>query len=382
MRQSSILHVLHLSDLAFFGGAHLQTLHLIERTPHERYRLGTLVLADLEAGSLADVLCQHGVPVILRREVRRLTDFEGMRSTVSLLRQQAPDILHIQNGNFRSSPYLPLMARLAGVRSILVTEHSDYPQHPSLLGRIRKWLISHNTNMTVAVSAAVQNVLLAQYRYPRRQVRVIRNGVDVGTIAERVVEIDKGAVRKFLGLTSDVMVIGVVANLRPEKGVTYLVEAMPTILQSVPQARLVLVGDGEKRSEIEALIHQLDLTDYVVLAGWQADVVPFLAAMDVFVLPSLFEGLGLSMLEAMAAGRPIVASGVGGILEVITDHQTGILVPPADVAALSEAIIQVLNNRELAKTLGQNARATALAEYGLDAMVQAYLDIYAELGVK
>lgn len=382
MSQKSIIQVLHAGDPYFLGGAELLSLHLIEHMLHKRYSLKALVLADTATNAVAHALEVRGVPVIVRNEVRRLTDVEGIRSTVSLLHQQAPDILHIQNSYFHASPYLPLMARLAGVRHILITEHSIYPQQPSLLGRLRKRLISHNISMTIAVSDAVRNALLTQYRYTQRQVRVIRNGVDVDTIAGRVVEMDRVAVRRSLGFTSDVAVIGVVANLRPEKGISHLIEAMPVILQSVSHARLVLVGDGPKRPEIEALIHELGLTDYVVLVGWQADVVPFLAAMDVFVLPSFFEGLNLSMLEAMAAGCPIVATGVGGTLEVITDHQTGILVPPADVVALREAIIQVLNNRELAKTLGQNARTTALTEYGLDTMVRAYLDIYAELGAK
>lgn len=343
--------------------------------------INALVLADRADNPLAEALQRRVIPTTVQPEMRRLPDGAGLRHQISFLRCQAPHLLHIHNSYFRASPYLPVVARLAGVRHIVVTKQSNHPIQPSPLGIARKWLVGQAIDVTLAVSNAVRDTLINKYHYPPARVRVIRNAVDVNTIASRIATMDAGATRALFDCSPRDVVIGAVANLRSEKGIIYLVEAMPIILREFPDARLIVAGEGPQRAEIEAIVQKHQLTERVVLMGWRADIVPVLAAMDVFVLPSVIEGFPLTVLEAMAAGRPIVATAVGGTPEAITDHQTGILVPPADVPALAQAIIELLAHGDLARTLGQNARSIALTRHGIETMVQNYLELYRELGV-
>lgn len=376
----NIMHVIHAPDPNFLGGAEMSALTILEHLPQEQFKVNALVLTGTEDNVLIRELRARGISVCIGKEVRQLTDFEGMRRSISHFRQQAPDLLHIHNTYFRASPYLPLLARLAGVGRIIVTERSNNPKHASELGRRRKWIIGRSVDKTVAVSNAVRDTLLTLYRYSPGQICVIRNAVDVDAIARHIVEINVKEVRCTLNLPDDALIVGAIANLRPEKGLLTLIEAVPIMLQSFPNIHVLLIGDGEQRPTIEKAIRDYDLAAHITMAGWCADVEPFLAAMDVFVLPSFVEGLPRTVLEAMAAARPIAATDVDGTSELITNHHTGLLVPPGNVAALGQAIVELLDNPELASTLGQNAQKTALANYGIDALIHAYLRVYQELG--
>ena len=166
------------------------------------------------------------------------------------------------------------------------------------------------------------------------------------------------------------------ARLEPEKGHPTLLEAWSSVVAAVPNATLLVVGEGSRREALEAMAHELGVADRVVFTGRRDDVPAVTAALDVAVLPSYREALGLTILEAMALSRPIVASNVGGIPEMVEDGVTGLLVPPHDAEALAAAIIRLLRDHPLADTLGRAGHDLVHEKFCIERMVSAVEQIY------
>jgi glycosyltransferase involved in cell wall biosynthesis len=217
-------------------------------------------------------------------------------------------------------------------------------------------------NVVVANSRAAAERLRHE-RVPAHKVAIIANGLDLARFSQRT-------------LSSLPRKVVVVANLRPEKAHTVLIDATPTILQRFPDATFHIVGDGPERTALMAHAHARGVLNSYSFVGHQDDVRSRLAASDLFVLPSRSEAFPNAVLEAMAAGLPIVASAVGGILELIEDDRTGLLVRPDDPAALADRICRLMSVPGLASRLGAAARAEAHANYSFDRMIAAFESLY------
>jgi glycosyltransferase involved in cell wall biosynthesis len=173
-------------------------------------------------------------------------------------------------------------------------------------------------------------------------------------------------------------VIGAVARLVPVKGLQYLIDAAPEILRRCPDARFLLVGDGEMRPALEAQADALSLSDRILFTGFREDIPALIAGMDVFVLPSINEGMGRVLVMAMALGKPIVATRVGGVAELLGDGEAGLLVPPRDPAALAEATTTLLRDATRASALAEAGRRRA-PRYSAEAMLGALAKVYHEV---
>jgi glycosyltransferase involved in cell wall biosynthesis len=206
---------------------------------------------------------------------------------------------------------------------------------------------------------------------------VIPNGVD---LARFDLPAGASALRREYGIPGRAPLLGVVARLEPEKGHRYLIEAMPAILRSAPETWLVIVGEGSLDGSLRELAASLPglAARRIVFTGRREDVAAITAEIDVAVLPSLREAQGISILEAMARRKPVVASAVGGIPEVLTNGLDGLLVPPADPLALAEACIRLACSPSLRSRMGEAGRATVEARFSLDAMVRRIEAIYDE----
>jgi len=174
-------------------------------------------------------------------------------------------------------------------------------------------------------------------------------------------------------------VIGTVGRLVPQKGHRYLIDAMPMILKAVPKARLLIVGRGGLQAQLEEQVSGLALSRHVRLAGRRRDIPRLLAAMDVFAFPSLWEGFGIALLEAMTMELPVVASDVDGIPEVVQDRITGILVPPRSSVPLAEALIALLNRQALARAMGKRGKERVLAHFTIDQYWRKLDELYQSL---
>jgi glycosyltransferase involved in cell wall biosynthesis len=203
-------------------------------------------------------------------------------------------------------------------------------------------------------------------------VAVIPNGLDLARFRECSAEVSVGKATRERR-------IGIVANLRPVKNLDLLVRAAALLKASHPNLRFQIAGEGDSRAELESLIVELGLQERFDLLGAVSDIPAFLRTLDVAVLCSRSEGSPNSIMEYMAAARPIVATAVGGCTELLQHEQNGLLVPPSDFQQLAAGIDRLLQNRELAVRLGTNARRRALAEYGVDLQARRYEDFYRDL---
>ncbi len=249
---------------------------------------------------------------------------------------------------------------------------------PALRRAVYRWLDRlgrHRVDRFIVVSEALRRRLIERWRLPPARVTLVYNGVqtDVATSAETALR-----VRQQLGVAADAPLVGAVGRLVEQKGFAGIVTAMPEVLARIPQARLVIVGEGPLRPALAAQARAAGVSDRVTLAGFRADVAGFLGAVDTLVVPSVREGFPMVTLEAMALGVPIVATAVDGIVEQITHGREGLLVPPGDRAALAGAIVTVLADRALASRLGQAGRRRA-AEFDVRRTLAETRRVYADL---
>jgi L-malate glycosyltransferase len=235
--------------------------------------------------------------------------------------------------------------------------------------------IQNRSNYVIANSQAVCDFLVEEDGFAPKLIRVIRNGVDL----ERFVTVRADRQKLFPDLPPQSRLIAVVANMNIEtKGHADLIRATAEIFREFPDAKFLLIGDGAERSRLEALTQELSLSNTVLFLGRRKDVPDILACCELFVLPSWAEGLPNSVLEAMAAGLPVVATRVGGTAEIVEDGVDGLLVPPKEPQALAHAILRILKDEEFAKRVAQSARKRARAQFGFDRLLTELDDLYFE----
>jgi glycosyltransferase involved in cell wall biosynthesis len=234
-------------------------------------------------------------------------------------------------------------------------------------------LLGRFTDLSLAVSQGVRDYLLEQCGLDPDRVKVVLNGVDIARIAAARPGTE---MRRDLGLPTDVPVIGLVGRLDHwGKGHKELFAAMAQLQERYP-CHALMVGGGRRADEVRQLADSLGLADAVHFLGQRRDVPDLLNAMDIFVLPSYSEGVSLALLEAMAAGRPVIATAVGGLPEVVTDGENGLLIPPRDAGALAQALERLLANPAWARELGENARRHVRAHFSLDRLGREINAIY------
>jgi glycosyltransferase involved in cell wall biosynthesis len=237
-------------------------------------------------------------------------------------------------------------------------------------------LASRLSSGFIAVSDKVEKAMVQTIGPIQDKITVICNGVDVKRYPEPV---DKVRVRSQLKLKANARLVSVVATLKEQKGHRYLMEAMTSIVPRYPDLHILFIGDGELREELQAQVQRLNLDDHVHFLGNRSDVPELLAASDLFVLPSLWEGLPMALLEAMATGLPIVATEVSGTVQAMVPNETGILVPPGDAQRLVKAIEQVLSDPARAQEMGAAARRRVEAEFSAQEQADEHLALYHRL---
>jgi glycosyltransferase involved in cell wall biosynthesis len=338
------IRALHVLDLAI-GGAQIIFLNTLQALDPRRCRT---IVACL------------GIPGTLMAEVAKLApvhnrtfgsnDVGALLFLLRLMRAEQVDVVHTYLYS-RSSVYGRLAAIMARVPVLVAAEMGRSGQYPWKRWKAER-LLTRFTDHFVTLSQATQVDLIRQQVLPSK-VTVIYPGVDLTRFDVRETS---PIIRCELGLPDWAAVIGVVARLDPIKGHTDLITAFPKILQAVPTARLVFIGDGPAASDLRHQVHEVGLAEHVHFLGSRRDIPRLLRAFDVFVLPSHQEGLGLAIIEAMAAGLPVVATRVGGIPEVVVEEETGLLVEPRNPPGLAEAIIHLLTNAHTRRQMSSKGR--------------------------
>jgi glycosyltransferase involved in cell wall biosynthesis len=301
------------------------------------------------------------------REVRRLA---------TILRRWRPDLVNPHL--FRSTAVGAPVARWCGVRAVVETYHGrEGWRQGGLRGNfVLDRTIARLLDRVIAVSHAARTFLIEGKGYPPDKVVVVPNGRDLSQFAPGG---HRDRVRTELGIADSVSLVGVVGRLEAQKGHRYLLEAWPAVVKAWPDARLVVIGDGSLRAELEQQARETGVAEHVMFLGFRSDIPHLLDAMDGVVLPSLYEGMPLTAIEASAMARPIVATAVDGTPEVIEDGLTGWLVPPADPPALARALTRMLGDRARAAAVGRAGRARVLERFDLASQVEATAAVYRDV---
>ena len=294
---------------------------------------------------------------------------------VKLLRRVRPTIVHSRNwAAFDAVP----AARLARVPVVVHGEHGREVSDPHGRNRRRnrvRRLLSPLITRFVTVSRDLERWLVEDVRIPGRKVLTIHNGVQL----ERFGGSSATEARQALGLPAEALIVGTVGRLDPVKDQAGLLRSFAALLPAHPDAFLVLAGDGPCRPDLLRLVGELGVGRRVRLLGDRPDVPLVLSAMDLFVLPSIAEGMSNTVLEAMATGLPVIATRVGGNPELVEDGATGRLVAPQDPGRLTQAIAGYLEDPHLRAVHGKASRQRATEQFGLDRMCLAYTDLYSRL---
>ena len=348
------------------GGAQESYTGLLLRLDRSRYDVRAL---SLSAGSAVQRLRALGISV----DVLDAADDEvAVRELAGWLRHNEIDLVHAHM--FRAEVIGTRAAVAAGTPVIMATVHSSRVRSPEDIALLAS--LTPRMDRLIVPSASIEHKVRVEGRIGAR-FEVIPNGVDLERFATPV---PPCRMRDEFGIPRDAPLVGVVARLEPEKGQRYLVEAMPMILEAAPDAWLAIVGEG---SEADALRAQAAsrggrASGRIIFTGRRDDVSAITADLSVAALPSLREAQGISILEAMARRRPVVASAVGGIPEVITDGVDGLLVPPADPAALAAAIGSLLADPSLSERIGEAGYRSVADRFSIDAQVKRTEVVYDE----
>ena len=250
--------------------------------------------------------------------------------------------------------------RLAGSRVLLRTKHNSSPLKSGVFSRL---VYNHLTDRVIAISEYIRQVLIESGMHPQNVV-TIHSAVDVDRFCPRK---KSPAILREFGLNAQTPVVGTVARIHRSKGFEHLLQAIAAVIKSGVNCKFIIVGKG--REKLSEQLKTLDIEKYVITAGYREDVPELLSIVDLFVLPSLREGLGTAILEAMAMGKPIVATRVGGIPEAVKHGVNGRLVPPADASALAAAIKQMLTAPDRLPAMGRQSRMLAERHFNQTAMI-------------
>lgn len=363
------IKIVHLITSLEVGGAQHGMLLGLPRFDSDKYE--HVICSIMDRMQMASQFRSAGIEV-LSLGLSKKTDFLVASRLVSLLRQQRPDILHtyLLHGNLLGR----ITGRLTGVPAIIGSERT--------IGQARRWgrIATKLTNpLTDAVEVnsvlggrAIENDLGVLHD----KVEVVRSGLDLDSFANST---RRAEIRSELRLIDDQHLVVYVGRLRPVKGVEYGIKAFAKAQGHQPNMHMALAGEGEQLDYLKQLANDLELSDSITFLGVRNDLPDLLAATDSVLLPSLNEGFPRTAIEAMAAGKPIVATRVGGTPEAIINGETGILVPSKDIDAMSNALITLVDDPGLQARLGAAGRQRAVQNYSVENYVSRLDNLYRQL---
>lgn len=316
----------------------------------------------------------------LQRELNPLNDLLAFQQIFRLCRHYQPDIIHLNSS--KAGTLGAVAARLAEVKKIIYTVHGLVLNEPlnhrqKIFYWLAEWLSAKFKKQLICVSQADRQALLNNKIAPDGKINVIHNGLT----ANQINFLERSAARQQLGrlinyqFAANELLIGTIANLYPTKGLTYLIRAAQYVQQSYPHVKFIVIGEGPRRKALQQFIHILKLEKNFFLLGALPQAANYLKAFDIFVLPSVKEGFPYTLLEAVAAQLPIVATYVGGVPEIVQPGYNGLLVPAADPSALAQAINKLISDKKLRASLA-NAQSKLISQFNLSHTIQQTEKIY------
>ena len=368
------IRVLHVIETLDIGGAETVVANIVNHMS-PGFHAGICCL--MHSGPVSAHI-HPGVEIIEMGKAVEGNDYGLPLRLAKILRSRSIDV--VQSHDWGTLLETTAAATLAGVTAVHMA-HGPSIHYPAtdrwapLKKNIRRKVerfASLKLDCAIAVSEAVRRELIDDVGIPARKVVLIHNGIDLTPVPLG----DLTARRETLRLSSEEIVLVAVGRLAEIKNYNMLLEAFARAVKELPVLRLVMVGDGPERAKLEATAMHLGLSDRVHFLGARDDVREWLALSHVFVLPSLYEGISIALLEAMAAGLPAVATQVGGNPEVVTDQQNGILVESGDVEGFARALVVLARDEALRERMGRAARKRIEMKFDLNRSVRQYEEIY------
>lgn len=375
--------ILYLVTLSEWGGAQKYLFDLANCAQNQGFAVSAAVGGD-KNGELIKLLVRSNIQTYylhhLQRSIHPLREILTLFDLIKLIRKVKPNIVHLNSS--KAGSLGALAAKLCGVKKIIYTVHGLVLNEPlSPLQRAFYSFSEHFTarfkNKFICVSEYDRNSLLKYKITKPEKITVIHNGLDL----DQINFFEKPeAQAKLSSLTGQDLaqaghLIGTIANFYPVKGLNYLVEAAKEVIAIHPKTKFVIIGTGLLEKQLKQMILEYRLQDNIILAGALPEASHYLKAFDLFVLPSLKEGLAYALLEASAAGLPIITTSVGGNPEVVVDNFNGLLVPPADFSTLAEKIINLLPDQNRLSLFSKNSQQK-IKDFSLSEMCQKTIELY------
>jgi glycosyltransferase involved in cell wall biosynthesis len=359
------IRVLFVVSALDVGGAERHVTTLLPRMDPARFTPSLVCICG--EGGLFAALPAAGVEARALHLCGKRNALRALRELISITRRARPDVVVVWDYN--AEVLGRIAARVAGVEHTVMWVHNMGDVKP------RSWVrttvdrsLTRWTSAYFGVAEAQRRYLVGELGYADDKIRIIHNGVDPALFD---VNTDRGVLAEF-GFADGDPVVGILAGLRPYKDHATLLRAASTVINQLPRVRFLVIGDGPKRQQLEALCSELRITANVHFTGVRGDVVRLLCAIDVFALSSYTEEcFPIALLEAMASARPAVCTAVGGIPEIINHGESGYLVPPKDPQQLADRLVSLLSDPQAARRMGRAGRRRVEAEFSLDRSVAA-----------
>jgi len=359
------VRVLHVIPNFGPGGAERLLVNLLEEFDRERFQVAAVSLYPETGTILEREIREKGLEVYYFNK-HKGPDLRMIRELWHIFRDFRPDVVHTHRYVLR---YTLLPAFFCHIPVQVHTVHNVAQKEVDRVGKFVHWLAFRWAGV-VPVSISQEVAVTVRNLYGKNiETPVIYNGIPTGRFFAYSNRKDE----------NNNIILLHVGRFSPQKNHKLLIEAFALVVKECSKLRLWLVGDGELKSDIEKLVVQKGLQSYVSFLGIRADVAELLGQCDIFVLPSDWEGVPLTILEAMAAGKPVIATAVGGVPELVKDGETGILIPPQDPQALVQAILKLATNSELGEQMGQTGQKRAQEQFDISRTAREYESLYLEL---
>ncbi len=371
-------HILFYSESPVYGGAEEYVYQIAHTLGTNSYRFTFMHDSESRLDEFTRRLSEGGVKVEVMEKIRGKTDIKNFIRQVKEFRRLSPDIVHFNQSNPYSQQYSVLAARLAGVRNLLATYHLT-PRRSTLTlrGRLFEKLLVKLYKQVIVSSEQNRAEITARFHVADKNVKVMANGVeDFDTITAAEI----ADLKNELDIHDDKHIVSCAGRLTRQKGFGFLLEALHLLGRE--DAVLVMTGDGPLGPHLESRAQKLGIEQAVLFTGFRNDVRKILCLSEFVVIPSLYEGQPLILLEAMAAGKAVIASRVYGLRDTVKDGETGILVDPGDPEQLTEAMGKLLDDPLLCRQMGQRGRERYEREYSLQRFHNRIEEVYVGLSDK
>jgi len=364
-RRIRLMQITH--DLSI-GGLQQVVVNLCRTINRELFDVSVLCLRDL--GCFVPEVQALGIKVHFLPQKESSTDYLSFLKVGKILKHNRIDVIHTHN----TLPFVDgtLGALISGVKTIVHTDHArDFPDKRRYM--FAEWAASQFAYKVVGVSEHTSENLMKYEKISPKKIVTIYNGIDGKKFD---IEVDKRGKKESLGIKGNGPVIGLGVRLSEQKGISYLLKAMPGIVQAFPDTTLVIAGDGPLEDDLKAEARALKLERNVLFIGPRLDIPELLKTFDLYVLPSLWEGFPMVLLEAMAAGCPIIATNVGGVSKAIKHGFNGSLVEPKNPQKLEKEIIRLLSTPLLLQNYRKNGHDSFVNYFSSGIMASSYEKLY------